>query len=57
MNENLKSINELLDFSFFITSSQRGYRWYKEQVIDLLEDIWEFSNISSKKEGNFYLYL
>ncbi|HHO42693.1 MAG TPA: DUF262 domain-containing protein, partial [Epsilonproteobacteria bacterium] len=38
----LKSISELLDKSFYIPSYQRGYRWTKQQVEDLLDDIWEF---------------
>ncbi|NLO41565.1 MAG: DUF262 domain-containing protein, partial [Bacteroidales bacterium] len=43
MNENelvLKSINQLMDYSFFIPSYQRGYRWTEKQVEELLEDIW-----------------
>ncbi len=50
----LKSIQELLDLNFFIPSYQRGYRWDKTQVVELLEDIWEFNNISAKAEGEFY---
>lgn len=38
----LKSINEILPETFLIPSYQRGYRWTKRQVIDLLDDIWEF---------------
>jgi hypothetical protein len=38
----LKSVAELLGFSFFIPSYQRGYRWKPEQVTDLLRDINEF---------------
>ena len=54
MNENLKSINDLLNYSFFIPSYQRGYRWDQDQVIDLLDDIWEFFNASGKDDGEFY---
>jgi uncharacterized protein with ParB-like and HNH nuclease domain len=39
----LKSINQLLDYSFFIPAYQRGYRWTETQVIQLLEDIWGFA--------------
>lgn len=44
MNETLelKSISEILDKDFFIPSYQRGYRWDKKQIIDLLDDISEF---------------
>jgi hypothetical protein len=56
MNEKLelKSISEILDKSFFIPAYQRGYRWSSRQVIDLLEDIWEFAAKRTKKEGEFY---
>lgn len=38
---------------FFIPSYQRGYRWTGQQVTDLLNDIWEFSE-KEKREGEFY---
>ncbi|MBE6365319.1 MAG: DUF262 domain-containing protein [Lentisphaerae bacterium] len=38
----LKKIVDLLGDKFFIPSYQRGYRWKKQQVNDLLDDIWEF---------------
>ena len=38
---------------FFIPSYQRGYRWTEQQVTDLLNDIWEFSE-KEKREGEFY---
>lgn len=38
----LKSVSELLGMKFFIPSYQRGYRWTKQQVEDLLNDINEF---------------
>ncbi|MDR2719170.1 MAG: DUF262 domain-containing protein [Treponema sp.] len=38
----LKSISELLGMNFFIPSYQRGYRWTKQQVNDLLDDICDF---------------
>lgn len=46
----LKSIGELSEFKFFIPNYQRGYRWTKQQVSDLLNDIYEFD---TKKE-HFY---
>ena len=39
----LKSVNDILGMNFFIPCYQRGYRWEKQQVIDLLEDINSFS--------------
>ncbi|MCR4812086.1 MAG: DUF262 domain-containing protein [Bacteroidales bacterium] len=38
----LKSVRELLGMKFFIPSYQRGYRWTKQQVKDLLNDVAEF---------------
>jgi hypothetical protein len=38
----LKTINELNQFSFFIPSYQRGYKWTHQEVTDLLNDIDEF---------------
>jgi len=43
MNENLKKIEELLDFNFKMDAYQRGYRWDTAQVYSLLTDIYEFT--------------
>jgi uncharacterized protein with ParB-like and HNH nuclease domain len=53
-NFRLKAIAELLDgeHHFYIPSYQRGYRWDKKQVEDLLKDISDFS--SNSKKGDFY---
>lgn len=45
MNENLittKTITELLGLNFYIPEYQRGYRWTKTNVLQLLNDIWEY---------------
>lgn len=47
----LKSISELFGMNFFIPSYQRGYRWTKQQVKDLLDDIQEFIE---KDQNGFY---
>lgn len=39
----LKTLSELLGKIFFIPSYQRGYRWTKQQVDDLLNDIDNFT--------------
>lgn len=39
----LKSIAELENLAFYIPDYQRGYRWTRRQVEDLLNDIFEFS--------------
>jgi len=36
--------------NFFIPAYQRGYRWDKKQVVDLLEDIWEHGENQSSSE-------
>ena len=50
-NIELKSVSELLGMKFFIPSYQRGYRWTEQQVKDMLNDIWEFSQ---KQKSEFY---
>lgn len=49
----LYSISELLEWNFYIPSYQRGYRWTKQQVEDLLNDIYAFA-IRKKTDGEFY---
>lgn len=39
----LKTLNELSLYSFYIPSYQRGYRWTTQEVKDLLNDINEFT--------------
>ena len=43
----------LLDKSFSVPFYQRGYRWEKQQVEDMLNDFLEFVN-KKKKPGEFY---
>ncbi|MBP0905587.1 DUF262 domain-containing protein [Mariniflexile gromovii] len=38
----LKTVNELTQFSFFIPSYQRGYKWTTKEVKDILNDINDF---------------
>ena len=49
----MRSVAQLLNLNFFIPSYQRGYRWTTQQVEDLLEDIWDFSQ-QEHQEGEFY---
>lgn len=51
----LKPINDLLSQSFTIPSYQRGYRWKKEQVTNLLDDIWNF-RLNSENETKEVFY-
>lgn len=50
----LKSVNQLFEYSFYIPTYQRGYRWTEMQVIQLLNDIWQFSKRDDKTKGEFY---
>jgi len=50
----LIEIEKLLsNFHFFIPSYQRGYKWDTQQVLDLLNDIYEFAN-KQKLKDEFY---
>lgn len=56
MAENLiktKCITELLGLNFYIPDYQRGYRWTEKNVLQLLDDIWEYRQEKSNKD-NFY---
>jgi uncharacterized protein with ParB-like and HNH nuclease domain len=55
-NISIKAIGELLNYNFLIPSYQRGYRWTKQQVKDLLNDINEFSpkEIPNTNEKTWY---
>lgn len=56
----LVSIAELLDGRFFfIPAYQRGYRWSEDQMLELLDDLYEFAIREKKKPigdsyGEFY---
>jgi hypothetical protein len=54
----LRSVHSLLKMKFFIPSYQRGYRWGKTQIEDLLSDIWEYSkrvkSEGTKFAGDYY---
>ena len=49
----LKPVKDLIGMNFYIADYQRGYRWEKQQAIDLLEDILSFAEeIYSQKGSN-----
>ena len=52
----LKTINELCQFAFYVPSYQRGYRWTHQEVKDLLNDIHEFNprQIDETEEKTWY---
>jgi hypothetical protein len=45
-----KTTGELKGLQFFIPSYQRGYRWTKQEVTALLEDLKEFSDDNGKRK-------
>ena len=54
----LRPVHELQGLQFFIPSYQRGYRWGKTQIEDLLSDIWEYcqqvNQTGTQVAGKFY---
>ena len=52
----LKALNELSQYSFYIPAYQRGYRWTEQEVKDLLNDIYEFNprEINDTEEKTWY---
>ena len=38
----ITSIDQLMGRAFFVPSYQRGYRWGRQEVEALLNDLWEF---------------
>lgn len=48
-----KPFHELLNMKFIIPPYQRGYRWDKEQVEALLDDLEDFINKNKKKNSQF----
>ena len=50
----LKAIGQLINLQFIVPSFQRGYRWTKNEVERLFNDLWEFLAKSRKEIGEFY---
>lgn len=47
----LKNVRDLLGKNYYIPNYQRGYRWGKDEVTKLLDDIWDFA---SHGKSEFY---
>lgn len=52
VNDILVVVNKLAKRNYFIPSYQRGYRWEKQQVTELLDDILDFSE--NKEDQDYY---
>ena len=50
----LRSVDQLLNESFFIPAYQRGYRWTARQVTELLDDVLAFIKEKRSAKGEFY---
>jgi hypothetical protein len=50
----LRAVEALRSESFFVPSYQRGYRWTRQQVTELLNDVWEFARSGAKSRNEFY---
>ena len=53
MNLKLAHLGDLIGIHFNIPYYQRGYRWETKQVLDLLDDLFEFQQ-SNPEPGSFY---
>lgn len=56
-NISLESVNGLLDKKFLIPSYQRGYRWTKDEVEALLNDLYQFLQNKNSNDGSFFYCL
>jgi len=50
----LRPIDDLRTERFFVPAYQRGYRWTRRQVTELLDDVWDFVRMGGKGKGQFY---
>lgn len=52
-----KTIQDLMEAeeNFYIPSYQRGYRWSKLQIRELLDDLWEFHEQNPAKDDVYWL--
>ena len=50
----ITSIDELMGRTFFVPGYQRGYRWGRQEVEALLNDLWEFYLQTDGEKNVFY---
>lgn len=50
----ITSIDKLMGRTFFVPSYQRGYRWGRQEVEALLNDLWEFYLQADGEKNVFY---
>jgi len=52
----IKTVSNLTEYKFYVPSYQRGYRWTKQEVEDLLEDIASFTPREVSGDGRTTWY-
>lgn len=50
----ITSIDKLMGRTFFVPCYQRGYRWGRQEVEALLNDLWEFYLQTDGEKNTFY---
>ena len=50
----ITSIDKLMGRTFFVPGYQRGYRWGRQEVEALLNDLWEFYLQTDEEKNTFY---
>lgn len=50
-NPRIRPVGELLQENFFVPRYQRGYRWGKQEITELLDDILQYYNATQNREN------
>lgn len=50
-NPRIRSVGDLLEENFFVPRYQRGYRWGKQEITELLDDILQYYNATQNREN------
>ncbi|MFY7665618.1 DUF262 domain-containing protein [Flavobacterium sp.] len=50
-NPRIRPVGDLLSENFFVPRYQRGYRWGKQEITELLDDILEYYNATQNREN------
>ena len=50
-NPRIRPVGDLLQENFFVPRYQRGYRWGKQEITELLDDILQYYNATQNREN------
>jgi hypothetical protein len=50
-NPRIRPVGDLLQENFFVARYQRGYRWGKQEITELLDDILQYYNATQNREN------